>query len=245
MGIFPALSVAIVDSSLSTQTTSCPFSARQAPTTSPTYPVPTTAIFILYLSLDRAPCRRLARRGARVLQNGTSHGRDGGRISQQHADHERLRPARAVLCCCVPDRMVTCQRARPDRLSVRAARPQRRWRVRSSARRGLACEVSTGCVAPRARPDDLLELVERPPDSFERARRRQDCGPSRARVGAQPGLASARLAPRRAAGRRRGRRPAFPPSPAPARPRRRASGHHSRPELSRPPAGPPRPNPPR
>jgi hypothetical protein len=32
--------------SLSTQTTSFPFSARQAPATSPTYPVPTTAIFI-------------------------------------------------------------------------------------------------------------------------------------------------------------------------------------------------------
>src|SRR5580700_3768932 len=53
MGIFPALSVAIFDSSLSTQMTSFPFSARQAPTTSPTYPVPTTAIFIVYLGWSR------------------------------------------------------------------------------------------------------------------------------------------------------------------------------------------------
>ena len=39
-------SVWTFDSSLSTQTTVLPFSAKQAPTTSPTYPVPTTAIFI-------------------------------------------------------------------------------------------------------------------------------------------------------------------------------------------------------
>ena len=39
-------SIAIFDSSLSTHTTVFPFSARQAPRTRPTYPVPTTAIFI-------------------------------------------------------------------------------------------------------------------------------------------------------------------------------------------------------
>ena len=46
MVIFPPFKVAIFDSSLSTQMTLFPVSARQVPTTRPTYPVPTTAIFI-------------------------------------------------------------------------------------------------------------------------------------------------------------------------------------------------------
>src|SRR5512141_684 len=45
MGISPRVSWATLPASLSTQTTSLPFSARHAPTTSPTYPVPTTAMF--------------------------------------------------------------------------------------------------------------------------------------------------------------------------------------------------------
>src|SRR6478752_6930305 len=46
MGIRPRRSIRTFASTLSTQTTSLPVSARQAPTTRPTYPVPTTAIFI-------------------------------------------------------------------------------------------------------------------------------------------------------------------------------------------------------
>ena len=45
MGTSPRFSAAILASSMSTQTTVLPFSARQAPTTRPTYPVPTTPIF--------------------------------------------------------------------------------------------------------------------------------------------------------------------------------------------------------
>src|SRR6266540_598820 len=45
MGIFPRWSIRIFASLLSTHTTSLPLSAKQAPATSPTYPVPTTAIF--------------------------------------------------------------------------------------------------------------------------------------------------------------------------------------------------------
>src|ERR1700731_1125527 len=120
MGIFPSLSIAIFDSSLSTQMTSFPFSARQAPTTSPTYPVPTIAIFILYLSLGAAPCRISLRDGARVLRNGTSHGEMAAEYHNNMLTKNDLGPARLILRCDVPDRMVTCQRARPDRLSVRA-----------------------------------------------------------------------------------------------------------------------------
>src|SRR5436305_587410 len=56
MGILPAASVRIFDSSLSIQTTVFPFSARQAPTTSPTYPLPTTAIFMSQQDTD---CERV------------------------------------------------------------------------------------------------------------------------------------------------------------------------------------------
>src|SRR6476660_7118552 len=46
MGIFPLRSIATLAASLSTQMTSLPVSAKQAPTTKPTYSVPITAIFI-------------------------------------------------------------------------------------------------------------------------------------------------------------------------------------------------------
>src|SRR6266404_252835 len=46
MGMRPALRAAILSRSLSTQTTSLPRSAKTAPVTSPTYPVPTTQMFI-------------------------------------------------------------------------------------------------------------------------------------------------------------------------------------------------------
>src|SRR5215475_4063161 len=60
MGILPARSVRIFAPSLSTQITSLPLSAKQAPATSPTYPVPMTAIFIRFVSLWLVivPCRR-------------------------------------------------------------------------------------------------------------------------------------------------------------------------------------------
>src|SRR5947209_13465021 len=46
------MSVLILASSLSMQMTVLPFSARHAPTTSPTYPVPTTAIFMSQQDTD-------------------------------------------------------------------------------------------------------------------------------------------------------------------------------------------------
>ena len=46
MGIFPRRNIATLRWSLSTQVTSLPDSAKPAPATNPTYPVPTTAIFI-------------------------------------------------------------------------------------------------------------------------------------------------------------------------------------------------------
>src|SRR5919109_3751440 len=46
MGTRPFLSIRIFASSLSTHVTSLPVSARQAPRTNPTYPLPTTAIFM-------------------------------------------------------------------------------------------------------------------------------------------------------------------------------------------------------
>src|SRR5690349_5667488 len=49
MGIWPAFNVSIFFWSLSTQMTSLPLSAKQAPATRPTYPVPITA------SLNSAP----------------------------------------------------------------------------------------------------------------------------------------------------------------------------------------------
>src|SRR3970040_1256278 len=66
MGILLRLSWAIFASLTSAQTTSFPVSARQAPTTRPTYPVPTTATFTGRLpgAAGRAGCRRpLERRG--------------------------------------------------------------------------------------------------------------------------------------------------------------------------------------
>src|SRR5438874_502198 len=46
MGVLPARSAASFASSTSTQVTACPVSAKQVPATSPTYPVPTTAMCI-------------------------------------------------------------------------------------------------------------------------------------------------------------------------------------------------------
>src|SRR4026207_78953 len=56
MGIRPRRSIRTFASTLSTQMTSLPVSAKQAPTTRPTYPVPTTAILIaLVYSLTKPP----------------------------------------------------------------------------------------------------------------------------------------------------------------------------------------------
>jgi hypothetical protein len=46
MGILPAFNISIFLLSTSTHVTVIPISARQAPETNPTYPVPITAIFI-------------------------------------------------------------------------------------------------------------------------------------------------------------------------------------------------------
>src|SRR6266540_2655433 len=56
----PFPSAAIFDSSLSTQITFMPRSARAAPVTSPTYPVPTMQMFMIYgLSRREAPPQEL------------------------------------------------------------------------------------------------------------------------------------------------------------------------------------------
>src|SRR4029078_6670184 len=71
MGILPRLSVRILVSSLSTQTTSLPDSAKHAPATSPTYPVPTTAIRISLPRVRPSPRvtkqQRLSYRRMRIL----------------------------------------------------------------------------------------------------------------------------------------------------------------------------------
>src|SRR5688572_2961820 len=61
MGISPPLSVAILSASLSTQITALPFSARHAPTTRPTYPVPITPIFTV--ASERGQCSTGVRHG--------------------------------------------------------------------------------------------------------------------------------------------------------------------------------------
>jgi hypothetical protein len=48
MGTSPLFSRAILLASISMQETIFPVSARQVPVTSPTYPVPITAIFIFF-----------------------------------------------------------------------------------------------------------------------------------------------------------------------------------------------------
>src|SRR5687767_668782 len=65
MGIFPRWSIRIFASTLSTQTTSFPLSAKQAPATSPTYPVPTTAIF------NQTPDKNS--RGYHLMERPTTH----------------------------------------------------------------------------------------------------------------------------------------------------------------------------
>src|SRR4029450_10467428 len=55
MGILPRCKDRTFAGSLSTQTTSFPFSARHAPATRPTYPLPMTAIFILLLTWGGRP----------------------------------------------------------------------------------------------------------------------------------------------------------------------------------------------
>src|ERR1700682_2172143 len=100
MGIFPSLSVAIFDSSLSTQMTSFPFSARQAPTTSPTYPVPTTAIFIVYPCAEFQPHTRHPRAGVpERTQTRTSHGRDAAEYHNNMLTTNDLGPARSIVYC--------------------------------------------------------------------------------------------------------------------------------------------------
>src|SRR6478752_6882273 len=87
MGILPARSVRIFAPSLSTQTTSLPLSAKQAPATSPTYPVPITAIFIRFVSLwlvivlcRRAHPRRLPPRVAGAYRCRRVHPPVGARV---------------------------------------------------------------------------------------------------------------------------------------------------------------------
>src|SRR5437870_9444168 len=110
----PAFSMLIFGSSLSTQMTVFPFSARQAPTTRPTYPVPTTAIFIYspartwpdperhafslahWRSQEREALT-LACDHDRTVQTHRRH-QNGCRVTQQDTDAERLTQALADGC---------------------------------------------------------------------------------------------------------------------------------------------------
>src|SRR5438270_12463159 len=77
MGILPARSMRTLASSLSTQITSLPLSAKHAPATRPTYPVPMTAIFIRFVSLRLVivPCRRAHPRRLPARPAGANGGR--------------------------------------------------------------------------------------------------------------------------------------------------------------------------
>src|SRR6185436_4865733 len=80
--------------------TSFPFSARHAPATSPTYPVPTTAIFILYsegLRPSDSPTRALASRFAGSLRS-----RGSLRCARSLLPSRRFAHAvgRLLLCLC-------------------------------------------------------------------------------------------------------------------------------------------------
>src|SRR2546423_15482080 len=57
MGNSPRLNWAILAASTSTQATSTPNSAKQAPVTSPTYPEPITAMCIQLLVLEKFPAK--------------------------------------------------------------------------------------------------------------------------------------------------------------------------------------------
>src|SRR2546422_11645307 len=86
----PALRVAIFDPSLSTHTTALPVSARHAPNTSPTYPVPTTAIFIFLFARGPTPTPD-ALRGvdrSRVSRTGRRCGRRHCDIRDRGSSHE-------------------------------------------------------------------------------------------------------------------------------------------------------------
>src|SRR5687768_4944343 len=79
MGSVPRLSRSTFARSLSTQTTSLPRSAKTAPVTSPTYPVPTTQMFI-------GPPRNPSR-----MRNASSYP-ERERVAHQplpHHDHEQ------------------------------------------------------------------------------------------------------------------------------------------------------------
>src|SRR4029453_13106710 len=83
MGILPRLSVRILVSSLSTQTTSLPDSAKHAPATSPTYPVPTTAIRMILRVRDT----RHVQKNSRGYHTGYTTNADSRRLppSPAHA----------------------------------------------------------------------------------------------------------------------------------------------------------------
>src|SRR5215475_4785549 len=62
MGMRPALRAETLSRSLSTQTTSLPRSAKTAPVTSPTYPVPTTQMFMRSRTRGHQDTKRSPRR---------------------------------------------------------------------------------------------------------------------------------------------------------------------------------------
>src|SRR5438270_391535 len=116
-----------------------PFSARQAPTTRPTYPVPTTAIFMSQQDrqawVQRARCKvqKCSCKGAAC----TLH----------------LAPCTLHPAPCALHLVVTSPRARSDRLSSRAAEAERRRRIHSPAREGARRRVSTRHGTSAARGD--------------------------------------------------------------------------------------------
>src|SRR5687768_17819398 len=84
MGILPRWSIRTLASTLSTQITSLPLSAKQAPATSPTYPVPTTAIFNPAPATGFALCTK--------QQRLSSHGATGDKCELIGENRGRLPP---------------------------------------------------------------------------------------------------------------------------------------------------------
>src|SRR3970040_1409765 len=93
MGISPRRKAATLASSLSTQTTSLPVSARQAPTTRPTYPVPTTAISKCSPPLVWAAADDARHERARAAANPGLEHRPGGGLPEGSSG----RPSLAII----------------------------------------------------------------------------------------------------------------------------------------------------
>src|SRR6185503_17622812 len=152
MGTRPFRSIRIFASSLSTHVTSLPVSARQAPRTSPTYPLPTTVIFM-----------RHKKRGlGRPLKPVRVSPVDCGVNILNHKDLLSLalseRPLAPCASGCESKGGTLSARADSDRLPSRVTRADGRRRIRARADTSAGPrETAPGAWRPAGDSDHLLE----------------------------------------------------------------------------------------